>query len=49
MRDKLSIVSYTLATVEGLCFVSGLVILSKQVGGDDMERLEDLYPCQTIL
>ena len=29
MRDKLSIVSYTLATVEGLCFVSGLVILSK--------------------
>ena len=29
MHDKLSIDSYTLATVAGLCFVSGLVILSK--------------------
>lgn len=29
MRDKLSVVSYTLATVAGVCFISGLVILSK--------------------
>lgn len=29
MHDKLSVVSYTLATVAGVCFVSGLVILSK--------------------
>lgn len=29
MRDKLSVVSYTLATIAGVCFVSGLVILSK--------------------
>lgn len=29
MYDKLSVVSYTLATVAGICFVSGLVILSK--------------------
>lgn len=28
MNDKLSIVSYTLATVAGLCFVSGLYILT---------------------
>lgn len=28
MQDKLSLVSYTLATVAGLCFVGGLVILS---------------------
>ena len=28
MRDKLSIVSYTLATMAGICFVGGLVILS---------------------
>jgi len=28
-KENLSIVSYTLATVAGLCFVSGLVILSK--------------------
>ena len=28
MRDKLSIVSYTLATMADICFVSSLVILS---------------------
>lgn len=29
MQDRLSIVSYSLATIAGVCFVSGLVILSK--------------------
>lgn len=29
MDNKLSIVSYTLATMAGICFVSGIVILSK--------------------
>lgn len=29
MDNKLSMVSYTLATVAGICFVGGLVILSK--------------------
>lgn len=29
MQNKLSVVSYTLATVAGVCFVSGIVILSK--------------------
>ena len=29
MNDKLSVVSYTLAAMAGICFVSGLVILSK--------------------
>ena len=29
MKDKLSVVSYTFATVAGICFVGGLVILSK--------------------
>lgn len=29
MNDKLSLVSYTLATVAGICFVSGLVIITK--------------------
>lgn len=28
MTDKLSLVSYTFATVAGICFVSGLVILT---------------------
>ena len=30
MKDKLSLVSYTLATVAGICFVGGLVILSSE-------------------
>ena len=29
MNNKKSVVSYTLATVAGVCFISGLVILSK--------------------
>lgn len=29
MENKLTTISYTLATVAGVCFVSGLVILSK--------------------
>ena len=29
MNNKLSIVSYTFATVAGICFVGGLVILTK--------------------
>lgn len=29
MNDKLSVVSYTLATVAGVCFIGGLFILSK--------------------
>lgn len=28
MNGKLSLVSYTLATMAGICFVSGLVILT---------------------
>ena len=29
MNKKISVVSYALATVAGVCFISGLVILSK--------------------
>lgn len=29
MKNKLSFISYTLATMAGVCFVGGLVILSK--------------------
>lgn len=29
MNDKLSLVSYSFAAIAGVCFVSGLVILSK--------------------
>jgi hypothetical protein len=30
MDDKLSLVSYTLAAMAGICFISGLVILSSE-------------------
>lgn len=29
MNDRLSLVTYSLATLAGVCFVSGIVILSK--------------------
>lgn len=29
MNSKLSLVTYSLATVAGVCFISGIVILSK--------------------
>lgn len=29
MDDKLSVMSYTFATLAGVCFISGLVILTK--------------------
>ncbi len=30
MTDKLSLVSYTLAALAGICFVSGVVIISSE-------------------
>lgn len=30
MKNKLSLVSYTLAAMAGICFVQGLVILSSE-------------------
>lgn len=30
MSDKLSLVSYTLAAIAGICFVSGVVIISSE-------------------
>ena len=30
MKDKLSLVSYTLAAMAGICFISGLAILSSE-------------------
>lgn len=32
MENKLSLVSYTLATLAGVCFVSGIVILTGERG-----------------
>jgi hypothetical protein len=30
MKNRLSLVSYSLATLAGICFISGLVILSSE-------------------
>lgn len=30
MSDKMSLVSYTLAAIAGICFVSGVVIISSE-------------------
>ena len=32
MRDRLSVISYTLATMAGVLFVSGLIIISGEGG-----------------
>ena len=32
MKDKLSIVSYSLATLAGICFVSGLALIASERG-----------------
>lgn len=32
MHDKLTLISYTLAAMSGICFISGLAILSNKGG-----------------
>lgn len=39
MNDKLSVVSYTLATLASVCFISGLVVLSAE--GRDQSNEQD--------
>lgn len=32
MRDRIELISYTLAAMAGICFISGLAILSSEGG-----------------
>jgi hypothetical protein len=32
MKDKIAVVSYSLATLAGICFISGLAILASERG-----------------
>lgn len=32
MKDRLSLVSYSLATLAGICFISGLAIIASERG-----------------
>lgn len=45
MNSKLPLISYALAAMSGVCFMSGLVILSRE--GDDhiWTGLRRSYPC----
>lgn len=43
MNNKLTVVSYTLAAIAGICFVQGLAILSQERGMDDHGRSEEIY------
>ena len=43
MNNKLTVVSYTLAAIAGICFVQGLAILSQERGMGDHGRSEEIY------
>ena len=43
MNNKLTVVSYTLAAIAGICFVQGLAILSQERGMEDHGRSEEIY------
>lgn len=43
MKHKLTVVSYTLAAIAGICFVQGLAILSQEKGLDSHGRSEEIY------
>jgi hypothetical protein len=45
MDRKLPLISYTLATLSGICFLSGLVILSSEGRNTLWTDLGRSYPC----
>jgi hypothetical protein len=45
MDAKLPLVSYTLATLSGICFISGIVILSREGRTFACTDLREYYPC----
>lgn len=45
MDGKLSLVSYTLAAMAGICFISGLVILSSEGENQNWTDLKHSYQC----
>lgn len=48
MDKKIPLISYTLAALSGICFLSGLVILSREGRKDKWTDSKDYYPCSTI-
>jgi hypothetical protein len=45
MDNKLPLISYTLAAVSGICFLSGLVIISREGRTNTWKDLGSSYPC----
>lgn len=45
MDKKIPLVSYTLAAMSGICFFSGLVILSREGRKTIWTDLRGSYPC----
>lgn len=45
MDVKMPLVSYTLATMSGICFIGGLIILSMEGRNTMWTELRDSYPC----
>lgn len=44
MNNRIPLISYTLAAVSGICFISGLVILSSEGRIDVCTDSRSLYP-----
>ena len=47
MDNKLPLISYTLAAMSGICFLGGLIILSREGRKDEWTDSKVSYPCLT--
>lgn len=45
MDKKLPLISYTLATISGICFIGGLYILSGEGRNEQWTNLRGSYQC----
>jgi hypothetical protein len=45
MDIKIPLISYTLAAMSGICFLGGLVILSREGRKNEWTDLRGSYPC----
>lgn len=45
MDKKMPLISYTLATMSGICFLGGLIILSREGRKNEWTDLRGSYPC----
>lgn len=48
MDNKMPLISYTLAAMSGICFLGGLIILSREGRKNEWTDLRGSYPCSII-